>query len=115
VASGTYIHDDPRNRHAPVLEDEFFETILCRTYWPGSFPKQDFIESQNLAIVCFVLAIGTLVDTDKPPRCPEAHRYYELGCVALSIDSPLEQPSIAAIQAIVRCRNPFLLGRGSRC
>lgn len=86
--------------------------MLSRAYDPGSLPTRDFIESQNLAIVYLVLALGTLLDTDKPPRSPEAHSYYELACAALSIDSPLEQPSIPAIQALV-CSHKLSLRRKS--
>lgn len=94
------VHD----RYGPVPEEDFYETVFRYVYEPGSLPTNNFIENQNLAILCFILGIGTLADPNKPALSPEATRYYELGCAALSLDSPLEQRSISAIQAVV-CRS----------
>jgi len=45
-----------------------------------------------------VLALGTLVDLDMHAQATE---YYQLGRAALAIDSVLEEPSMAGIQALV--------------
>jgi hypothetical protein len=92
-----------RDRHSPVLEDDFFNIVFHRIYDPISSdlsPKY-FSKSLNLAILCFVLAIGLLLDPEEPPLSSEAAQYYEMGCAAMSLDSPLEQRSISAIQALV--------------
>lgn len=62
---------------------------------------QDPMDSHKLAILYLVLAMGMLLDLDKPPLSSEATRYYQLGRAALSLDSILEHQSIPAIQALV--------------
>ena len=49
-----------------------------------------------------VLALGALVDLEKPAHSPEAMLYYHLGRAALSIESVLEEHSLGSIQALVR-------------
>jgi hypothetical protein len=48
-----------------------------------------------------VLAIGILLDLDKPAHSAEAMSYYHLARAALSIDSVLDVQTIAGIQALV--------------
>jgi hypothetical protein len=47
------------------------------------------------------LALGTLLDLDRPARCPESKQFYQLARAALTLDSVLEEQSIPAIQALV--------------
>ncbi len=61
------------------------------------------MDAHQLAVLCFVLALGTLLDLEKPSLSAEAMRYYQLGRAALSVDSVLESQSIPAIQAVVSC------------
>lgn len=60
------------------------------------------MDSHRLAVLYMVLALGTLLDLDKPSLSAEATRYYQLGRASLSLDSVLESQSIPAIQALVR-------------
>ena len=56
--------------------------------------------------LCFVLALGALLDLSKPPLSEEANRFFQLGRAALSVDSILESQSVPAIQALVRISRP---------
>ena len=47
------------------------------------------------------LALGTLMDLDRPVNSEEAARYYHLGRTALALESVLEEQSIPGIQALV--------------
>lgn len=60
------------------------------------------LDSHRLAVLCFVLGLGALLDLDQPYMSQESTRYYQLGRAALSLDSILESQSIPAIQALVR-------------
>ena len=59
-------------------------------------------DSHRLAVFCLVLALGALLDLDKPTLSADASQYYQLGRAVLSLDSILESQSIPAIQALVR-------------
>jgi len=47
-----------------------------------------------------MLAIGALLDLDALPHSNDANNYYQLGRVALSVDSIFEEQSIPAVQAL---------------
>ncbi|KAH8093725.1 fungal-specific transcription factor domain-containing protein [Cristinia sonorae] len=87
--------------YTPVPESEFYLEILPRIYSQSLNVEQDPIDSHRLAVVFMVLALGTLVDLDRPPLSTEASQYYQLGRTALSLDSILECQSIPAIQALL--------------
>ena len=89
----------PFLRYNPISEKDYLE-IFRHVYDPDSFNEQ--IPAQNLGLFCLVLAIGTLVDLERPAHSPEAMAFYHLARSALSIDSVLEEQSITAIQALVR-------------
>jgi hypothetical protein len=59
------------------------------------------ISPHALAVFYMVLALGMLVDLDRPAHNPECTQLYQLGRAALAITSVLEEPSIPAIQALV--------------
>lgn len=48
-----------------------------------------------------ILALGALLDPDRPPNSYDANLYYQLGRAALGVDSLFEEQSIPAIQALV--------------
>lgn len=86
-------------RYTPVSKNEFFEMVYRPIYnTETGFP---IIGSHYLAIMYMVLAIGTLLDIDRPSHSQEATQYYELGRAALAVDSVFEEQSIPAIQALV--------------
>ncbi|KAI0953849.1 hypothetical protein AcV7_007263 [Taiwanofungus camphoratus] len=97
--------------YTPVPEAEFYDNIFTRFYGHPVTPMldQDPMDSHKLAILYLVLAMGMLLDLDKPPLSSEATRYYQLGRAALSLDSILEHQSIPAIQALIlMCHFMFL-------
>lgn len=83
------------------MEEDFYETVFRPIYQADTHLSDDFIESHTLAVLYLTLAIGTLLDLDKPPLSLEASQYYQLGCAALSLHSLYEERSIPAIQALV--------------
>lgn len=86
-------------RYTPISEQDFQETIFRHIYDPE--PHFEAQPGQNIGIFCMVLAIGTLVDLDKPAHSAGAMYYYHLARAALSIDSILEEQSVAGVQALV--------------
>jgi hypothetical protein len=93
--------------YTPISEGDLRETIFRQIYDPESnFEPQS---SQNLAVFCLILAIGILMDLDKPAHSAEAMYYYHLARAALSLNSILEEQTIAGIQALLlMCHFMFL-------
>ncbi|KAF8801279.1 hypothetical protein BYT27DRAFT_7235766 [Phlegmacium glaucopus] len=112
VKSAAKVICDIYFRHAawmytPISEQDFQETIFQHIYDPE--PNFEAKSGQNIGIFCMVLAIGTLVDLDKPAHSAGAMYYYHLARAALSIDSILEEQSITGIQALLlMCHFMFL-------
>ena len=86
-------------RYTPISEEDLHETIFRHIYDPE--PNFEPLSSQNIGVFCMVLAIGILTDLDKPAHSAEAMYYYHLARAALSINSILEEQTIAGIQALV--------------
>ncbi|KAJ7918722.1 hypothetical protein B0H13DRAFT_2231112 [Mycena leptocephala] len=86
--------------YTPISEPDFYENIFRPIYDPSGASYAS-VSSHNLSVLYMVLALGTLVDLNMPAHSPEATEYYQLGRAALAIDSVLEEPSIAGIQALV--------------
>jgi hypothetical protein len=83
------------------MEEDFYATVFQPIYETDAHLPDDFIETHTLAVLYLILAVGTLLDLEKPPLSLEASQYYQLGCAALSLYSPYEEGSIPAIQALV--------------
>lgn len=64
--------------------------------------------SHSLAVLYMILAIGTLLDLDKPAHSPESKKYYQLARAALALDPVLEGQSISGIQALVSAVTNYL-------
>lgn len=75
--------------------------MLRRIYDPEARPLLETTDSHTVAVLFLVIAIGALLDLDKPCMSPEAMKYYHLARAALSLDSVLEVQSSTTIQAIV--------------
>ncbi|KAJ7695125.1 fungal-specific transcription factor domain-containing protein [Mycena rosella] len=86
--------------YTPISESDFYETVFGPIYDPNA-TSYESVSSHNLSVLYMVLAIGTLVDLAMPAHSAEATEYYQLGRAALSIDSVLEEPTIAGIQSLV--------------
>ena len=91
-------------RYTPISEGDLRETIFRQIYDPE--PNFEPQSSQNLGVFCLILAIGILMDLDKPAHSAEAMYYYHLARAALSINSILEEQTIAGIQALVNGSYP---------
>ncbi|KAJ8522699.1 hypothetical protein ONZ45_g709 [Pleurotus djamor] len=92
--------------YTPIPEADFTQNVLRPLYGDGS---EGSLSSHSLALLCLVLALGSLLDLDKPVDPAEHCKYYQLGRAALSIDSVFEEQSITAIQALlVMCHYMFL-------
>jgi len=85
--------------YSPISEEDLYETIFRQIYDPE--PNFEPQSCQNIGVFCMVLAIGILLDLDKPAHSAEAMSYYHLARAALSIDSILDVQTIAGIQALV--------------
>jgi len=89
------------HRYTPVPKSEFYKKIFRRIYYPATDFHEDVFDSHNLAVLYMILALGTLLDLEKPSNSPEAAGYYQLGRAVLSLDSVLETQSVLTIQALV--------------
>ncbi|KAI1796561.1 fungal-specific transcription factor domain-containing protein [Ganoderma leucocontextum] len=87
--------------YTPIPEAEFEDTIFSRIYDQRMETEPAPKDSHRLAVFCLVLALGALLDLDRPSLSTDATRYYQLGRAVLSLDSILESQSIPAIQALI--------------
>jgi len=87
-------------RYTPIPETEFYETIFRPVYDPDAAYHEP-IGSHSLAVLYMILALGTLLDLERPAHSPESTQYYQLGRAALTLDSVLEEQSIPGLQALV--------------
>lgn len=103
----------------PISREQFDFLVFARIYAdspsgdsPGSEVDADrdagSYESHRLAMLFIVLAVGILVDLKRPSHDPSSARFFHLAKVALSLDSVLEDPSVLAIQALVRYWTAFV-------
>lgn len=70
-------------------------------YEQSADPEAPQGTAHQLAVMCLVLAIGTLVDLEKQAHAPEAMQYYHYARASISIESVLEEQSVTGIQALV--------------
>jgi len=97
------------SRYNPISEVELDKTIIGQIYATNPLAIDDKLHPHYLAILFSILAIGTLLDLDRPPFSPEAAHYYQLGRAALSLKSVLEEQSITAIRALVSISARYLI------
>jgi hypothetical protein len=93
-------NDDYRYRYTPIAETDFYDTIFVPIYEQDARYRGP-TGSHSLAVLYMALALGTLLDLDRPAHCPESKQFYQLARAALTLDSVLEAQSIPAIQALV--------------
>ena len=89
-------------RYCAIRPPQFAEEIMDHIY-PGSdsSPNAMHIRSDRLAVLYYVLAIGTLVDPGMPAFSQESECYYKLGNLALGLDNYLARPTVPVIRALV--------------
>jgi hypothetical protein len=79
------------------------DQIYTQFYDPSCMsPTDDPIFSHRLALMFLVLGIGSLVDTKVPAYSMEAEKYHQLARAALFQDGLFDEPTINAVQALVR-------------
>ncbi|EJD35824.1 hypothetical protein AURDEDRAFT_92952 [Auricularia subglabra TFB-10046 SS5] len=83
----------------PISREEFKVTIFSRVY-AGGAPTADALSAHELAILLTILAIGCMVDVNRPPYNQEASKFYHLGRLALGMDSILDHPTVQGIRAM---------------
>ena len=94
----------------PISRAQFDTLIYSRIYPEPSSPVYDVdrdsgsYESHRLALLYAILAVGVLVDLRIQSHSPHAVQFFQLSKAALSLDSVLDEPSVPAIQALVRYR-----------
>ncbi|KAI0321025.1 fungal-specific transcription factor domain-containing protein [Amylostereum chailletii] len=86
--------------YRPVDPTEM-EAIFIRVYEPQVSLELDTIQSHRVAVIYMMLAIGALMDLERPAYSYDANHYYQLARAALAVDSVFEEQSIPAIQALV--------------
>ncbi|KAF5328220.1 hypothetical protein D9619_013449 [Psilocybe cf. subviscida] len=95
--------------YTPISEDDFFDTIFSPVYEQSPDPEAPQGSAHQLAVLCLVLAIGTLVDLEKHAHAPEAMQYYHYARASISIESVLEEQTVTGIQALLlMCHFMFL-------
>ncbi|KAG5715994.1 hypothetical protein E4T56_gene2317 [Termitomyces sp. T112] len=98
--------------YTPIPENDFLESVFRPIYdQDGAF--QSSVSAHSLAILFMVLAIGTLMDLDRPAHNPESMQYYQLARAAIALDPILEEQTIPGIQALLLiCHFMFLSDMG---
>ncbi|KAJ6538854.1 hypothetical protein DFH09DRAFT_1368755 [Mycena vulgaris] len=88
----------------PLAQDETLE-LLMEIYGPfrigeGEEKHRSRVILQQMAVLYFILALGSLVDLELPPYSLEADHYFDLGCAAMSVRSLFEGPTLVTVQAL---------------
>ena len=93
----------PTHRYNPVSLDQFNEHVYLQFYNPNAaLPNDDPLLSHQLALMFIVLAIGSLMDTKRAAYNIEAEKYHQLARAALFQSPIFEEPTINAVQVLVR-------------
>ncbi|KAF5355307.1 hypothetical protein D9758_005988 [Tetrapyrgos nigripes] len=85
--------------YTPISDKDFNDTIFQPLYSPA--PYQEPVGCHGMSVFYMILALGTLVDLDRPSHSTEAAQYYQLARAALAVDPVFDQQSIPAIQALL--------------
>ena len=67
----------------------------------SSIPEEPIVY-HRLSLMFMVLSIGTLVDTSQQAYSLEAEKYHQLAKAALFRHSLFDEPTLNAVQALVR-------------
>ncbi|KAI0718035.1 fungal-specific transcription factor domain-containing protein [Cerioporus squamosus] len=92
----------------PLRRDELIDDVLVPIYKCVKDPKRTSYHRDDeddrcphlLAVLFFVLALGSLVDLTLAPCSAEAELYYRLGRAALSLRSVFDSPELETVQAV---------------
>ncbi len=92
----------------PIKRDELINDVLVPIYNCIKDPHRTSYHRDDeddrcphlLAVLFFVLALGSLVDLTLAPCSAEAELYYRLGRAALSLRSVFDSPELETVQAV---------------
>ncbi|KAJ6454761.1 hypothetical protein C8R47DRAFT_1029826, partial [Mycena vitilis] len=85
----------------PIMQSETVELLTLVYHNIASEDEcQPATLTQKMAVLYLVFALGSLVDLDLPSYSPEADRYFDLACAAMSIKPLFENPSVVTVQAL---------------
>lgn len=76
--------------------------VFSQVYRPGISSIEEAAHPHLLAILLVIMALGTLMDTQRESHSREARHYYQLSRSALSLRTVLEEQSVDAVRALVR-------------
>jgi hypothetical protein len=90
--------------YAPIAADEFHEEIYAPFYGMGApiATADDPRVAHRLSIMFMVFALGSLMDPHQAPFNVEAEKYHQLARAALFQSNIVDDPTISAVQALVR-------------
>lgn len=96
-------YTDLFHRYNPISVAQFNEHIFDQFYRPDALPlTDDPLLSHQLALMFMVLAIGSLMDIKRPAYNIDAEKYHQLARAALFQSPIFEEPTLNAVQALVR-------------
>ena len=75
--------------------------VFSKVYRPGISSLEEAAHPHLLAILLVIMALGTLMDTQRESHPREARHYYQLSRSALSLRTVLEEQSVDAVRALV--------------
>lgn len=88
--------------------------VYNRFYDPnGVPPTDDPTLSHRLSLMFMILAIGSLVDINAPAYNIEAEKYHQLARAALFQNGLFDEPTVNAVQALVRSSG-FVFGQRAK-
>lgn len=82
----------------PQLMNEMLPIIYKRS--APLDPAHEYSGPHDLSVLFMVFAVGALVDLTQEPYNAEADHYYQLAKAAITLQSVLEKPELATIQAL---------------
>lgn len=93
----------PLNRYNPISIESFDSEVSSQFYGPNAGPLPDEpVIYHRLSLMFMVMAIGSLMDHSLPAYSLEAEKYHHLAKAALFHNSIFDEPTINAVQALVR-------------
>ncbi|KAF8630741.1 hypothetical protein AX17_005336 [Amanita inopinata Kibby_2008] len=85
----------------PISANSFDKEVYAQFYDPNAGPPSDDpIFCHRLSLMFMVLAIGSLMDTTLPAYNLDAEVYHQLAKAALFHHSFIDEPTVAAVQAL---------------
>lgn len=86
----------------PIPRDAFM-TLIFNECYPNNRPATSLrkVSSHRLSVLFMVFALGTLMDTRRPPCSIEAEEYHTLARACLCVEPVYDNSSLQAVQSMV--------------